>query len=913
MAEDIRDRLIKNLEEVDKSLRRSYIFQIILCLLFLYLFYNAATVADQTTPLNNQINDAKCVLEEFDKAKDFVMEFGKTRYPYYEDYNRKIGELANKVKQFDPKPSYDNPEQPRAKKVVLNEYSENLKNTLIAAKKSAQNNNLKVNLKDLIQFVRTLAPIDPNTRKQVKQFIKQKPKIVKQLQIRKYLHTNKLRGIHDLAVSKKFIDHSCLPKNPLPASFLGPFGSEEIHAIKISNRLAVLENIEKTLGTSDDIFKSDIENHQNELSTQLQKLQDANIAEINIPFAGQSMNTSFAFRIGPFAILLLQFLICSYFRHRYSLLKEIKSSFEATEESDRVKVDDLHLILWPWILNFPYYKSDKYQAERQRGALIIELLLSFFQYLPVLTIAAIAIRPIYFSTTGSLETPETQPADLAFMAIAAILLFTTYLQVRYSRKLDRQITALLGWKHADVKPLPALGVTPAVPWKVKFTLLLVAGIFSNFYFVSESLRIDLAILPVLLTLYAGYRFGRVRGIIFGIILAGFWNILNFFQMIEGYGFDPAFLTRPMSAGPLSFPHSNLLALVRLSLLGYLSGWIFDHIRVIIHEYHLSLSDQPSAEKLSAFMKVKKVVFTIAAAIVIVVANFEVYWFPSGLAMVLCSLFAFRLGPRSGAVAGVTAILISLITQMILGPMEIEVRMDYYGPGPMLSFGLIGYWSGYIGRVFKYQGEAIQRIGTKLSLWSTGRAQGNRRVPILSILLAIFAFIYFTLETVSPLNSYFRIVLLPFPTVIVMLLGTFYGPRKAAWLAGISLGTLLVITYSASVFDWRLGFEITENIFFGIKLFRWSCVSIGIYIVAAYWSGKILLIHNRQNQYWLAIAIFAAFQAASILRSGTFLSLASLFARVGDFRLDIFTNPAQLLEPWLTVLIFNFFLNLLRKE
>ena len=141
MAEDIRDRLIKNLEEVDKALRRSYIFQIILCLLFLYLFYNAATVADQTTPLNNQIKEAECVIGEFDKVRGFVREFGEDKYTYYEVYNPKIDELADKVEirpkniqQIDQESNYNDPEQTRTKK-VLNEYSRKLKLALDTAKK----------------------------------------------------------------------------------------------------------------------------------------------------------------------------------------------------------------------------------------------------------------------------------------------------------------------------------------------------------------------------------------------------------------------------------------------------------------------------------------------------------------------------------------------------------------------------------------------------------------------------------------------------------------------------------------------------------------------------------------------------------------------------------------------------------
>jgi len=172
-----------------------------------------------------------------------------------------------------------------------------------------------------------------------------------------------------------------------------------------------------------------------------------------MPFSGQSLDTNLAFRIGPFVILIVQFLICSYFRHRHALIQKIKSTFETTNSDDKEMGDNIHLLFWPWILNFPYFKAEDPLQERQRGAIIIKSLMLFFQFLPVTTIALIAIRPIYFGTTGSLENPDISFIDTLFILISFVLLFLTFFQVSYSRKLDLKISKILGWeKSKKIRP-----------------------------------------------------------------------------------------------------------------------------------------------------------------------------------------------------------------------------------------------------------------------------------------------------------------------------------------------------------------------------------------------------------------------------------------------------------------------------
>ena len=73
MSDTIRERLLRNLEEVDKSLRRSYIAQIIICILYLYLFYSAGAVEDRLASVKIKQLDVKCVLAEFDYAENFLI------------------------------------------------------------------------------------------------------------------------------------------------------------------------------------------------------------------------------------------------------------------------------------------------------------------------------------------------------------------------------------------------------------------------------------------------------------------------------------------------------------------------------------------------------------------------------------------------------------------------------------------------------------------------------------------------------------------------------------------------------------------------------------------------------------------------------------------------------------------------
>ena len=908
MADDLRDRLIDNLEEVDKSLRRSYIFQIILCLLFLYLFYNAAAVSDQTKSITQKISDTRCVKGEFEKVHGFVREFGRDRFGDYVKYNLNIRELTEqfhyRVKdtgQYERKSNYDE----QLHSIAANRlaaYSQALEDAIINAKAAAENiENLK--LANLIEYVRILTFVDPLMKEGVKNFLARRQDRGGRLPDSSFLNSkSELLGIQDISKAKRYLDHSCTATRARSMF-------EQTREIRFLDRLGALERIRTELDDKNEVLIADIVNHERKLTEQHRKLQDANIAEINIPLAGQSMNVSFAFRIGPFVILLIQFLICSYFRHRYDLIKKIKSSFDTDAKPGKVEIGDIHLLLWPWILNFPYYKSDKYRAERQKGAAIIEILLSFFQFLPVLTIAIIAVRPIYFGTTGSIETPEITPTDWIFIAAAAILLIVTFLQVRYSRRLDWQITELLEWKQVEAHDVPSFSGTAAARWKLKFLLLIIIGIIANFQLhVGQDLKIDTALIPSILTLYAGYRFGRIKGLIFGVGIAAPWVILNVSMLVESYGLDPTFLTRPLSLGALTIPHSSVLALERLALLGYFSGWIFERIRRGLFENRIPMDQIYPVKDPSDFSIIKQLFIGAGTVMLIIAANIDIWWFPRGLPMVVLALAAYRRGPVLGVAAGMISIIISALPLT-----AIDSPFYYRNFYSILAFGLIGYWSGCLGRVFKYRRREIQDIGTNLSLWKTDSARMGMSLPILIVFLAISAFLYYTLNSDGVFSSSLRIVLLPLPTVAIMLIGSLYGSRKAVWIAAISIGTFFTISYFAYVLGWNFEYRISEDIIFGIGIFRWSFVSIAIYIAAAYWSGKIDLQKNKANQYGFAIAVFAVFQLASILRKADFLSLSSILGRVGEIRLDVFTSPLQLLEPWLTVILFNIFMNWLNGD
>ncbi len=138
------------------------------------------------------------------------------------------------------------------------------------------------------------------------------------------------------------------------------------------------------------------------------------------------------------------------------------------------------------------------------------------------------------------------------------------------------------------------------------------------------------------------------------------------------------------------------------------------------------------------------------------------------------------------------------------------------------------------------------------------------------------------------------------TATVILTGLCCGSRRAVWTVGITLSVFALLAQLSRYFGgWQVIWSLTDGPVLTLRLAQWSAMTVAIWTVAAYVAGKVELIRNRRNQYWLAIAIFTAFELSSLLRTGTFLA-PYLSGHIAGFRINIFSSVAKLLGPWLIV-------------
>ena len=314
MAEATRDRLLKNLEEVDKSLRRSYIAQIIICLLYIYLFYNVITVEDRLEIVKTELSDVKCAIAEFDYAERFI-KMESTDLPfdtYVKNINKQVKNLS--ILQY----RYIGTDRSESKS-PYHKYSSVLSEAIkIREKYSSTESGYKLDLVELKALVQVLLPLDPFFNKEIQDFYPQEAQAGESKKAREELDKER-KSIRNLLNVFGLIQYACAPEK----------------AKDIAYRMNIIGKMERYLNLPYEIHRSDILDFQTKQTKEREELEKTSKGAIKIPFAGQALDNRLAFRIGPFVILILQFLICIYFRHRNDLIHKIMSSFKATDQDDR--------------------------------------------------------------------------------------------------------------------------------------------------------------------------------------------------------------------------------------------------------------------------------------------------------------------------------------------------------------------------------------------------------------------------------------------------------------------------------------------------------------------------------------------------------------------------------------------------
>lgn len=418
----------------------------------------------------------------------------------------------------------------------------------------------------------------------------------------------------------------------------------------------------------------------------------------------------------------------------------------------------------------------------------------------------------------------------------------------------------------------------------------------------------------------GYRFGRARAALLGALIVAPWVLL---RLIVGFidGSAPWEDLRDLnhliygnfSAGRIGPRYSSLSDLIYLPLLGYLSGWLFTRLRQLVADAGLSLQElwlTPTAAETKTSWRL--ILMTLAAIVVIGLSNFQVvltsaveerlrFLVPiSSLAVVMCVILSYRLGPQAGRLASVGAMIGSIVGSIFLVSYR-EIRLQFYQWGHLVSFGLIGFWAGRIGLIIPRPSSTLYELGMSLSLFAQNPSRIRLPVLVFIPFLLLFAL---GIELNVPLleQSSLRVYLDPLLMATVILMGICCGARRAAWATGLSLGMLLVCAY-AGMYGFGRWYEIGDrsSTFISLRFFQLSAADIGLWTLSAYVAGKLELADSRRNRYLLIIAIFVAFELSNILLFGSILS-PHVSVRIDLYKLDVLTNMAKLLEPWFIAML-----------
>jgi len=486
---------------------------VIVCLLFGYFLYSTFTTSREIAALKQRTAHAKCVKELLAEANGFITELRGDRRALYDAYADELGRAGKAIK--DPLFVTPLPAAFRAEAGSrLVQRSEEIQAALkIAGAKEVQSG---WSLDDLTALVRALVPFTEGERYLIVRYVQgdtsHSPQLAKD---------GKVREFRDLLPAEvAFAQYSCPGEGvDVRAGSLGAWPA----ASDFERRLAALAEMKSQFGGREKVTEKEVgEREANLRQDHEKKAREADLAKIELPVIGQGIEVSLAFRLGPLALFLLQLLISVFHRHRCALVEGLVATLDETDVVDRRIREGPHLSLLPWVLNFPYLRAERFRQERPRGGLAGRGALFALEFLPVLAIVAILARPITFGTQGTIDRPTALSAiDWGFFGLSVVLLVLTFQQMLYTRALDRRTSEALGWTAAvPTAPVPA--VAAPAPWpKVRYAVLVLGGLLTNWaYALTPTLRIDLSIVPPVLAVVAGYRFGKIKATVLGLVVAG---------------------------------------------------------------------------------------------------------------------------------------------------------------------------------------------------------------------------------------------------------------------------------------------------------------------------------------------------------------------------------------------------------
>jgi len=472
-------------------------------------------------------------------------------------------------------------------------------------------------------------------------------------------------------------------------------------------------------------------------------------------------------------------------------------------------------------------------------------------------------------------------------------------------RVDKKVSESFGWQAIVSEKIVVEKQESRLRRETIFVLMTFGALLLNFrYPISPYLEFNFEVIPPLLIMFAGLRFSKVRTYILTWIVVGCWTIISLSFIISGELDFEDYWRWGLRFGPTIIPHSSFKDLVHLVLLSYFTVLLRQKLQNSLAEADTSWA-QLSLPTLQNSRPVFRKFLRCSVAIIAIIASNVIFKeLPRGMALVTCLVCACWLGPKPGALAGGMAILLSWMLSPIISELAPMIRLDYRQLGQVISFAIAGYLAGKTWLLMQ-QSEILNQLGAKLSFLPK-KGIVDKRVPfsLLLILLVLSSTLSVDFKGWDVSLSF---LFLPLPTVMVILLGIFYGSRKAAWSTGITLILSTIVTSIAMYFkvgSYELDLAGGSHLFFGLTSL--SMPSIMIWTLTAYLAGKFDLISSRQNLFRFALAVFVAFQLPTLIKYGDILSTLTFRGSIAWLDMALITSLVQLLEPWLIVLLVGFF-------
>jgi hypothetical protein len=417
-----------------------------------------------------------------------------------------------------------------------------------------------------------------------------------------------------------------------------------------------------------------------------------------------------------------------------------------------------------------------------------------------------------------------------------------------------------------------------------FPGLAIAAPLSGFAFAfTPGFSLNLTVVAPILVVVAAYRLGPWHATGLAALSASFWTIVAYVLAYQAEGELPTrWLLDGVTMGPLTFPHSGLPGLIRLTALGLLTAWLVRSGRSVLEEMEGSIASHAMSASTTDELRPRTIVWAVAAILLCNTVLLLWLWGPrtttivtvplANLGLIATAVVAAKHGPRVGAVAGMLAAMAAFaLNPWLPGLGRLNVRgvrffFDNRELGHALSFAMVGLWSGFLTKRLGSVGAVTAWLQNTMPV---RRPSVNATGPVLPFVLPlVVGSIIVTLVQSGEFSA--SLVLWPLQAAGAILAGHYLSSERASRVVGVTLVAVAVGGLLLQLLGWQLVFAMGPTSL-KVGVVAGSMTSIAVLIAAAWVSGRIDLAGHAQRGLWLAVAMVGVIEMFEVLRSGRFPS------------------------------------------